>query len=117
MTTSAQLIAADADTIRAAAAAYNADYPEAAAEVAAGTPAVLLLARPVGAAGAKFSATLAAIVIAPDGGHIYAGEPVVVASGAARRDGRTSTTANARRLAPVAAALRTVQVPVLEVSR
>lgn len=84
-------------TIKAAALVYNADYPEAAAEIEAGTPVldVAVAYADKACTGRLFRLISTFGVTAPDGGFIAAGEPQVITVG--RRDGRVPMTDTARR--------------------
>jgi hypothetical protein len=72
--------------ILAAATAYNADYPEAAAEIAAGTPALHVFIGANDSLGRSYRFVVSPVVVLADGGHAGAADPVVVM--VRRRDGR-----------------------------
>jgi hypothetical protein len=84
-----------AQTITADALAYNSEFPEAAAEIEAGTPVVRVMLHDEDRNGWQIRAVVCPGVIAEDGGWIGAGEPVV--KSLRRFDGRLTKTETARR--------------------
>ena len=87
-----------ASAIIADALAYNAGFAEAAAEVTAGQPALLITAYSDHGSGWTVSAHAWWIVVCPDGGHAFAAPDPVAAFSGRRFDGRLSAHANVRRL-------------------
>uniref|UniRef100_UPI003F49909B hypothetical protein n=1 Tax=Nonomuraea sp. CA-251285 TaxID=3240002 RepID=UPI003F49909B len=69
---------ATADQIREAARVFNADYPEAAAEIDAGTPIIDVRGDTSAKDCRHCRVTVTAGLIAPDGGFIYGHEPHVL---------------------------------------
>lgn len=94
------------DTIRQAAKVYNADYPEAAAEIDAGTPVldVAICHADRSASGRRYRLISTYGVRAVDGGFIGAGEPVVITVDRRRSTERMVDTATRRYTRQAAAA-------------
>lgn len=67
-----------AEQITAAARVYNAEFPEAAAEIEAGTPMLSIYADTDAKAGRSMRIVADFGVVAPDGGWIAAGDPTVI---------------------------------------
>lgn len=82
--------------IKAAALAYNADYPEAAAEIEAGEATIRVFASSDDGLGRSVK-VLAVFGVVGSGGWIEAGAPNVLAAGMRRQDGRLSAVECARR--------------------
>jgi hypothetical protein len=94
--------------IKARARAYNAAYPEAAAEIDAGEAQVLVLANSDSRTGWHLHVTVTPGVRATDGGWIAAADPVAFTLTA--RDGRLTPQDNARRT--LAGRFTNVHVPI-----
>ena len=101
-------LTATADQIRAGALEYNREYPEAAADVAAGEPQVLVIVSGEDAYGRRVRVVIAPIVQSP-GGDVYAADPVchVINRGDGRITKRAAAERNSKRLG-----LTGVQVPI-----
>ena len=84
-----------ADKIKAAAVIYNAEYPEAAAEIAAGEAIILITAHNADNYGKRVRLVVNEGVRAADGGFIASADPG--ASTVDRRDGRLTKTMVAER--------------------
>lgn len=80
--------AATAAEIAAAATAYNSEYPEAAAEIAAGTATWNVTATLADGRGWELLITVAPVVVLPDGGIAFAEDPRPVRI--RRHDGRAT---------------------------
>ena len=102
-----------ADEITTAALAYNAEYPEAAAQILVGTPAIRVTVSNADRNGWRLTVTVVPVVELVDGGIAYATDPTYLSL--PRRDGRLSREDTARRASRVLG-VQGAKVPVRYVS-